>query len=166
MSKLVKKKDIVGITIAASRVKAKAIYVTLMYKNCKSIKTVALRPGLGGAIIPRSCDHVQQPGEEPCPLDPWIAAPDKSKYADLQTFKLQENPEDDPTGELPQTTPAARPSPTVITMAGSTPLREFILPSFFVICIFVLLYMGVGVYIIIVCTCICVMCVCILYVYI
>lgn len=34
-----------------------------------------------------------QPGEEPCPLDPWIAVPDKSKYVDLQTLKLQENPE-------------------------------------------------------------------------
>lgn len=34
-----------------------------------------------------------QPGEEPCPLDPWIVAPDKSKYVDLQTLKLQENPE-------------------------------------------------------------------------
>lgn len=34
-----------------------------------------------------------QAGEEPCPLDPWIVAPDKSKYVDLQTLKLQENPE-------------------------------------------------------------------------
>lgn len=57
MSKLVK---IAGITIAASRVKAKATYVTLMCKNCKSTKTVACRPGLGGAIVPRSCDHVPQ----------------------------------------------------------------------------------------------------------
>ncbi|KAM0939110.1 putative DNA helicase [Dioscorea sansibarensis] len=99
MSKLVK---IAGITIAASRVKAKATYVTLMCKNCKSVKTVPCRPGLGGAIVPRSCDHVPQPGEEPCPLDPWIVAPDKSKYVDLQTLKLQENPEDVPTGELPR----------------------------------------------------------------
>lgn len=99
MSKLVK---IAGITIAASRVKAKATYVTLMCKNCRSIKTVACRPGLGGAIVPRSCDHVPQPGEEACPLDPWIVAPDKSKYVDLQTLKLQENPEDVPTGELPR----------------------------------------------------------------
>ncbi|PKU64318.1 DNA replication licensing factor MCM5 [Dendrobium catenatum] len=99
MSKLVK---IAGITIAASRVKAKATYVTLLCKNCKNIKTVACRPGLGGAIVPRSCDHVPQPGEEPCPLDPWIVAPDKSKYVDLQTLKLQENPEDVPTGELPR----------------------------------------------------------------
>ncbi|KAJ6826530.1 DNA replication licensing factor MCM5 [Iris pallida] len=99
MSKLVK---ISGITIAASRVKAKATYVTLMCKNCKSIKMVACRPGLGGAIVPRSCDHQAQPGEEPCPLDPWVVVPDKSKYVDLQTLKLQENPEDVPTGELPR----------------------------------------------------------------
>lgn len=35
----------------------------------------------------------EQPGEEPCPIDPWIVVPDKSKYVDQQTLKLQENPE-------------------------------------------------------------------------
>lgn len=86
---------------------------------------VPCRPGLGGAMVPRSCDHVaqvcyldgcnfisfvwyllgsfsslrahflcfEQPGEEPCPIDPWIVVPDKSKYVDQQTLKLQENPE-------------------------------------------------------------------------
>jgi DNA replicative helicase MCM subunit Mcm2 (Cdc46/Mcm family) len=57
MSKLVK---IAGIAIAASRVKAKATHVTLLCKNCRSVKTVPCRPGLGGAIVPRSCDHVPQ----------------------------------------------------------------------------------------------------------
>nr|KYP46283.1 DNA replication licensing factor mcm5-A [Cajanus cajan] len=99
ISKLVK---ISGITIAASRTKAKATYVTLVCKNCKKGKQVPCRPGLGGAIVPRSCDHVPQPGEEPCPLDPWLVVPDKSKYVDQQTLKLQENPEDVPTGELPR----------------------------------------------------------------
>ncbi|KAM7267049.1 hypothetical protein ACFE04_009215 [Oxalis oulophora] len=99
ISKLVK---IAGITIAASRVKAKATYVLLTCKNCKNTKEVPCRPGLGGAIIPRSCDHIPQIGEEPCPLDPWIVVPDKSKYVDQQTIKLQENPEDVPTGELPR----------------------------------------------------------------
>ncbi|RLN09616.1 DNA replication licensing factor MCM5 [Panicum miliaceum] len=99
MSKLVK---IAGIAIAASRVKAKATHVTLLCKNCRSVRIVSCRPGLGGAIVPRSCDHVPQPGEEPCPLDPWIPVPDKSKYVDLQTLKMQENPEDVPTGELPR----------------------------------------------------------------
>ncbi|KAH8504984.1 hypothetical protein H0E87_012282 [Populus deltoides] len=68
ISKLIK---IAGITVAASRVKAKATYVSLA-------------------------------GEEPCPIDPWIVVPDKSKYVDQQTLKLQENPEDVPTGELPR----------------------------------------------------------------
>ncbi|GMN47175.1 hypothetical protein TIFTF001_016357 [Ficus carica] len=99
ISKLVK---IAGITIAASRVKAKATYVTVMCKNCKNVQRVACRPGLGGAIVPRSCGHVPQAGEEPCPLDPWVVVPDKSKYVDQQTLKLQENPEDVPTGELPR----------------------------------------------------------------
>lgn len=57
ISKLVK---IAGITIAASRTKAKATYVTLICKNCKKGKQVPCRPGLGGAIVPRSCDHVPQ----------------------------------------------------------------------------------------------------------
>ncbi|KAL1819710.1 hypothetical protein DCAR_0416014 [Daucus carota subsp. sativus] len=99
ISKLVK---ISGITIAASRTKAKATYVTLLCKNCKNVKVIPCRPGLGGAIVPRSCDHVPQAGEEPCPIDPWIVVPDKSKYVDQQTLKLQENPEDVPTGELPR----------------------------------------------------------------
>ncbi|OAY46944.1 DNA replication licensing factor MCM5 [Manihot esculenta] len=99
ISRLVK---IAGITIAASRVKAKATYVSLVCKNCQSTKEVPCRPGLGGAIVPRSCDHVPQPGEEPCPIDPWMVVPDKSKYVDQQTLKLQENPEDVPTGELPR----------------------------------------------------------------
>jgi DNA replication licensing factor MCM5 len=76
--------------------------VTLLCKNCKNIKVVACRPGLGGAVVPRSCDHTTQPGEEACPLDPWVIIPDKSKYVDQQTLKLQENPEDVPTGELPR----------------------------------------------------------------
>ncbi|KAK8515412.1 hypothetical protein V6N13_139611 [Hibiscus sabdariffa] len=99
ISKLVK---ISGITIAASRIKAKATYVHLICKNCKSARVIPCRPGLGGAIVPRSCDHVPQPGEEACPLDPWLVVPDRSKYVDQQTLKLQENPEDVPTGELPR----------------------------------------------------------------
>ncbi|MCO5555411.1 hypothetical protein L7F22_008957 [Adiantum nelumboides] len=99
ISKLIK---VSGIVIASSRTKAKATYVSLMCKNCKSVKLVPCKPGLGGAIMPRSCDHVAQPGEEPCPVDPWVIIPDKSKYVDQQTLKLQENPEDVPTGEMPR----------------------------------------------------------------
>lgn len=57
ISKLVK---VAGITIAASRVKAKATYVIVMCKNCKNVQRVPCRPGLGGAIVPRSCNHIPQ----------------------------------------------------------------------------------------------------------
>ncbi|KAH9323318.1 hypothetical protein KI387_017957, partial [Taxus chinensis] len=90
MSKLVK---ISGIVIAASRIKAKTTHVALLCKNCRNVKSVPCCPGLVGVIVPRSCDHVPQPGEEPCPIDPWVIIPDKSKYVDQQTLKLQENPE-------------------------------------------------------------------------
>lgn len=40
----------------------------------------------------RSCLCLQ-PGEEPCGVDPYVALPDRSKYVDQQTLKLQERPE-------------------------------------------------------------------------
>ncbi|KAH7841952.1 hypothetical protein Vadar_024731 [Vaccinium darrowii] len=49
-----------ALQLLQSRTKAKATYVTLLCKNCKNVKTVPCRPGLGGAIVPRSCDHVPQ----------------------------------------------------------------------------------------------------------
>ncbi|MCD9559833.1 minichromosome maintenance protein 5 [Datura stramonium] len=55
----------------------------------KLVKIVPCRPGLGGAIVPRSCDHVPQVGRDPCPIDPWVVVPDKSKYVDQQTLKCR-----------------------------------------------------------------------------
>ncbi|GJP32124.1 hypothetical protein CLOM_g16656, partial [Closterium sp. NIES-68] len=79
-----------GIVIASSRAKAKAdvggAHVPLLQER----QGHPCRPGLGGAIIPRTCDRTPQPGEEP------------SEYVDQQTLKLQENPEDVPTGEMPR----------------------------------------------------------------
>jgi DNA replication licensing factor MCM5 len=43
-----------------------------------------------------------QVGEEACPLDPFVIVPDRSKYVDQQTLKLQEKPEDVPVGEMPR----------------------------------------------------------------
>ncbi|CAI5529343.1 unnamed protein product [Closterium sp. Naga37s-1] len=82
-----------GIVIASSRAKAKATSVVLMCRSCKNVKAIPCRPGLGGAIIPRTCDRTPQPGEEPCGVDPWVVLPDRSEYVDQQTLKLQENPE-------------------------------------------------------------------------
>ena len=40
--------------------------------------------------------------ERACPIDPYVVEPDRSTYVDQQTLKLQEAPEDVPTGEMPR----------------------------------------------------------------
>ena len=37
-----------------------------------------------------------------CGMDPFVVVPEKSKFMDQQTLKLQENPEDVPAGEMPR----------------------------------------------------------------
>uniref|UniRef100_A0A7S0RN97 DNA replication licensing factor MCM5 n=1 Tax=Pyramimonas obovata TaxID=1411642 RepID=A0A7S0RN97_9CHLO len=95
-----------GIVIGASRAKSKGVQITLQCKACKSLRTVACKPGFGGAMMPRTCEaraNVQgNIGEDPCPLDPFTVLAERSKYMDHQTLKLQENPEDVPVGEMPR----------------------------------------------------------------
>lgn len=50
------------------------------------------------ANIPRNCQN----GDGTCPLDPFTVVPHLSKFVDTQKLKLQERPEDVPTGELPR----------------------------------------------------------------
>ena len=54
------------------------------------------------ANLPRRCDEPRQPGEAACPIDPYSIVPEKCKYVDMQTWKLQESPEMVPTGEMPR----------------------------------------------------------------
>eukprot|EP00871_Galdieria_phlegrea_P000156 jgi/Galph1/1140/GphlegSOOS_G5755.1 len=91
-----------GIVISSSRVRAKATMVTICCKNCQLKKTIPVKPGLGGFSIPRSCESPVVEGMEPCPLDPFVIVPDECRYADQQSLKLQELPEEVPTGEMPR----------------------------------------------------------------
>jgi len=91
-----------GIVTAAGKPRAKATHVSLQCQNCKNTKTIACKPGLSGVNLPRRCELQSMEGAEPCPLDPFVVLPDSSKYVDQQTLKLQESPEDIPTGELPR----------------------------------------------------------------
>ena len=38
-----------------------------------------------------------------CGIDPYVMVPEKSKFVDQQSLKLQENPEEVPAGEMPRT---------------------------------------------------------------
>ncbi|EME26479.1 DNA replication licensing factor MCM5 [Galdieria sulphuraria] len=91
-----------GIVISSSRVRAKATTITICCKNCQVKKNISVKPGLGGFSIPRTCDSPVVEGMEPCPLDPFVIVPDECEYADQQSLKLQELPEEVPTGEMPR----------------------------------------------------------------
>ena len=91
-----------GIVIASSKVKAKATTVVAQCKGCRANKMIQIRAGFAGANLPRKCDEPRQPGEAACPIDPYQIMPEKCKYVDMQTWKLQESPEMVPTGEMPR----------------------------------------------------------------
>ncbi|CAD7698596.1 unnamed protein product [Ostreobium quekettii] len=100
ISKLV---HIPGIIIAASKPKSKATYVTIQCKDCKAQQRLAVKPGMGGVILPRRCTlSDNNPGAERCSMDPFVVMSNQSKFVDQQTLKLQERPEDVPTGEMPR----------------------------------------------------------------
>ncbi len=81
----------------------KASYLTVQCKQCRATQVVPCKPGLGGALLPRRCSTVDPVTNQPCPLDSWVVLGERSRYVDQQTLKLQERPEDIPTGELPRT---------------------------------------------------------------
>eukprot|EP00889_Picochlorum_renovo_P000305 jgi/Picre1/27335/NNA_000304.t1 len=93
-----------GIVTSASRPKHKALKVTVQCRTCKDTKTVYCKPGLGGASIPRECQGSQagQGGRSQCGLDPYEVLADRAMCLDQQVIKLQERPEDVPTGDLPR----------------------------------------------------------------
>eukprot|EP00164_Ancoracysta_twista_P008827 GFYU01012862.1.p1 GENE.GFYU01012862.1~~GFYU01012862.1.p1 ORF type:complete len:727 (-),score=252.45 GFYU01012862.1:299-2479(-) len=96
--------QIPGIIISASKPEAKATTLHLECKTCQDSKIVTVSSGLGGAKIPRMCQKQTTDAETAtnCGMDPYQIVPDKGKYIDQQTMKLQEAPETVPTGELPR----------------------------------------------------------------
>ena len=82
-----------GIVISSSKVKAKATTVVASCRGCRANKQIQVRAGFAGANLPRKCTRVRQANEAACPLDPYQILPDKCKYVDMQTWKLQESPE-------------------------------------------------------------------------
>lgn len=70
----------------------KATHVIVQCKDCKNIKVVPCKPGMGSAAIPRTCDaNVQNgPGNpDSCSLDPYLVLAHKSRFVDTQRLKLQ-----------------------------------------------------------------------------
>ena len=76
----------------------------LQCRNCGNMKYINVKSGFSSFKIPRQCDNSKLIGEqrEKCPLDSYITVPEKSKYIDVQTLKIQEAPELIPVGEIPR----------------------------------------------------------------
>lgn len=93
-----------GIITAAARPQVKAIELVLRCYNCGHTKKIALPYGIGGAFIPRVCDNASSvgPNKEKCPLDSYMVIAENCKFINIQTLRLQENPELIPTGEIPR----------------------------------------------------------------
>lgn len=92
-----------GIITAASKPKHTANSVTVMCRDCRLETTYTTTNG-GSITLPRVCTLGEGPngGGSNCSVDPWVVLPNKSTFADQQNLKIQERPEDVPTGELPR----------------------------------------------------------------
>merc|ERR1719320_948447 len=91
-----------GIVVSAGRSKCKATEMKLRCKMCGTSRVVRCKPGIAGVQLPRTCEARKGLNEERCQLDPFEVMPDECTYVDTQMLRLQEAPEDVPTGEMPQ----------------------------------------------------------------
>ena len=100
MSRLVR---VPGIIVSCSSIKAKASSITIRCRGCSNtIPNIAMRPGLEGYSLPRTCPSNAVSGRDKCPVDPFIIVPEKCQCVDFQVLKLQERPDAVPTGEMPR----------------------------------------------------------------
>ncbi|CAM9156668.1 unnamed protein product [Chrysoparadoxa australica] len=103
ISKLIK---VPGIIISATSVRAKPVYVVARCKTCNHRWTQARSAAVGGMPLPDRCEAEKQsmvgvPAVD-CGPNPYAIVADECVYVDLQTLKLQESPEEVPTGEMPR----------------------------------------------------------------
>ena len=71
-------------------------------RRCEANGTVASSDAAANAAADQNGAPIGAPGGTDCGLDPYVPMADKSKFCDVQTLKLQENPEDVPAGEMPR----------------------------------------------------------------
>ncbi|EEQ99973.1 DNA replication licensing factor mcm5, putative [Perkinsus marinus ATCC 50983] len=97
-----------GIIVQASIKVHKAFKLRIRCKKCGHSRTLDLKPtSRSKTAIPRRCARELSAGPdgEKCGLDPYIIVSEQCQYQDTQTLKIQELPEDVPTGEMPRSIP-------------------------------------------------------------
>ena len=91
-----------GIVISASRTRAKAAGLAVRCRTCGDEQILKAELGFKGLSVPRICLRARQGSGDDCGVDCYQVVAEKSDYVDQQTLKLQESPEDVPTGEMPR----------------------------------------------------------------
>ncbi|KAF4651702.1 minichromosome maintenance protein 5 [Perkinsus olseni] len=97
-----------GIIIQASIKVHKAFKLRIRCKKCGHSRTLDLKAtSRSKTAIPRRCarELAAGPDGDKCGLDPYIIVSEQCQYQDTQTLKIQELPEDVPTGEMPRSIP-------------------------------------------------------------
>jgi DNA replication licensing factor MCM5 len=91
-----------GIVIGASVLSSKATALHIQCRNCRQTKVLPVAGGFAGVSLPRVCDRQRMPGEDQCPMDPYVVVHEACQFVDQQIIKLQEAPDQVPVGELPR----------------------------------------------------------------
>jgi DNA replication licensing factor MCM5 len=94
-----------GIVVSAGKTNVKTTMLLAKCSNCGHEKNIVVAPGFAGASTPRTCDNSRNPGpdKQNCKLDTYRTISEKCVYVDQQVLKLQEMPENIPTGDMPRT---------------------------------------------------------------
>ena len=73
-----------GIITAASKTMIKSTKVVIKCSNCGHEKSLTMKSGFAGTLLPRQCDQMKNPGLDrtSCPVDPYRILPDKSDFMD------------------------------------------------------------------------------------
>jgi len=94
-----------GIIVSAGKTNVKTTTLLVRCSNCGHEKRINCPPGFAGVGVPRTCDNAKNPGPEKqnCSMDSYKTISEKCTYIDQQILKLQELPENIPTGDMPRT---------------------------------------------------------------
>lgn len=98
-SKVERLVNISGIVIQVSKLFVKAVILHIRCKDCGNSKTLKIPMWKEGVSLPRSCEGSS---ESKCGLDPFVIINEDCKFVDVQNIKLQELPDEVPTGDIPR----------------------------------------------------------------
>lgn len=93
-----------GIVVVASRTRSRVTVARVQCTRCQSKKTQYLQAGFSSISVPQKCGEISYAAGVPmqCTGGQYSVVPHECQFMDQQTLKLQERPEDVPTGEMPR----------------------------------------------------------------